>query len=186
MYKILIFFLFVVAYSFLWNTFSYLKCKSLFDEYKNYITCIASDTSYNGDFIYKKNEIIRLFDRAGIKHFSFPNVTPVGYGQLARSSFDPFDNLFANDMRVVQSVTSAFETSIGEYRQRIWNSINPLYWIHTIIFLPKVLMEYLGVQSDNVPTKILQVIYWIVSVFYTIFSDKINQMIQSFLSNLFK
>ena len=186
MYKLIVILLFFIAYSLAWNYYSYSKCKSLYGSYKKYLDAMSSKAKYEGDIYSKKIEIIRLFDRAGVSHLCFPDVSFAGYGNFARQIVDPLDNLFNIDERIVGSVMLSFESAIGEYHQRMLNSINPLYWIRTLIFLPRTIFEYLGVKPDSVIVKLFQIIYWILNVIYAVYSDRINPLIQSLLSNLFK
>lgn len=176
----------IVLYNLIWNLYSYFKCKSLYKDYKTYIECIASDTPYKGNIIYKKNEIIRLFKEAGISNSHYPITIPTGFNMAANTTMNVFESMFTNNQVVIGYILNNFNTAIGEYLQRVYNSINPLYWIRTMIFLPKTVFEYIGMKSDTLPVRIFQIVYWIISFLYAIYDESINNYIKLFLSSLFR
>lgn len=140
---IFIFFAFLIAYSFSLNLFRYLRCKSLFQEHKLYFSSLTSGRAYEGNITYKQNEIIELFENANIPRPSFGQISPLGFGFVAKNVVDEFDNMFNLDERIVSNIIHCYEIAIGEYHHRMLNSINPLEWIRAIIFLPKTIIKYM-------------------------------------------
>ena len=58
---------------------------------------------------------------------------------------------------------SKFYGSVGVYKTRTLEALNPLHWVETLIFLPREILNYLGVSQANVVSKLLQLIYWFVT-----------------------
>jgi len=58
---------------------------------------------------------------------------------------------FPNTRRdFVQGTNYLFREAIGTYRQRMIDTFNPLYWIETVLHLPKVVLTYLGLPPESV------------------------------------
>lgn len=153
---------------------------NLYEKYKKY----WSNESNNA--VQYKNEILSVFKKAGIKDSSIGIANPVGLGYVQTGNVSVFKNMFIDRMDVVKIIINDFEVAIGTFRTRIKENFNPIFWIECIIFLPKKIINYLGFKSENLPTRIFQLIYWISSIFYAIYSEQINKIIQDFLSNFFR
>ena len=97
-----------------------------------------------------------------------------------------FNNLFVNDKRIVTLAFTSFDESIGVYKQRLRENFNPIFWIECFIYLPKNIFKYLGLKDSSIFVKISQILYWVITVFYTLYNEQINKFIQDFLSSLFK
>lgn len=79
------------------------------------------------------------------------------------------------------NVIEIIRDALAIFLNRILESLNPLYWIETIINLPKTALIYLGLPSESVFIKALQLIWWILAPICIIFRDKLL----SFLPQLF-
>lgn len=128
-----------------------------------------------------KRSIVNLFKRAGVKDSYIPTVNAVGYGQIASfnaSIFANFPNLFKDHVSITLNM---FDEAIGVYRSRIFETFNPFFWVECIIFLPKNILQYLGIDSEKVIVKIFQVIWWFAAPISIIFRDSIISFIKRLL-----
>ncbi len=142
-----------------------------------WLSFFAKDNS--NAFSYKQ-QIIDNFKRANIKDTSQPITVPTGYFQVVNTTYSTFDNIFLNDKRTASLTRDFFLEAKGVYRKRIFESFNPLYWINLIIFLPKNIIAFLGLNSDTIFTKISQLIFWFIdSVLIVKYQDKILEFIKT-------
>jgi hypothetical protein len=119
--------------------------------------------------VQNKLQIVRLFKNAGIQDQTLPSIDPIGFGYVQTSHPTVFNNLTFKRNDFVNATIGMFYESIGVYRYRMLETINPLYWIESIIFLPKTLLNYLGVSPESVVIKIVQLFYWVISAFILFF-----------------
>ncbi|HAT3845169.1 TPA: hypothetical protein KKX32_002677 [Legionella pneumophila] len=59
------------------------------------------------------------------------------------------------------------------YKKRMCESVNPVYWIEFLIFLPKNIVEYLlGGEQNTIPNwaiRLLNIAYWAIGLFGSLF-----------------
>jgi hypothetical protein len=93
------------------------------------------------------------------------HVEPAGYGQISTGTISVINNMFnTDDIRIRNQMTAFFFEAQGVYWHRAWCSFNPLYWIQTILYLPREVIEYVGLPTEHWTTKVFQLIYWVGSV----------------------
>lgn len=112
--------------------------------YKNYIN---HDTSW--DFHEKKQEIITLLKGAGLKSSCVPYLKPADFGFVTKHNLDLFDNLAFNNEDINLLILSNFRQAAGVYKKRLLDSINSLYWLEVIIFLPQKVIDYIGFNGES-------------------------------------
>lgn len=178
--RLLVIFIIIWLYRLLSNVYYLKRSKFLSDQYSSFWVENKIGTKEY------KSEIIQLFKKANIKEQFVGHVQPLGLGQMQTGNASVFENMFINNKNIVAVVIGDFDTSIGVYKQRIRENFNPFFWIETILYLPKNIFTYLGLNGESAITKIGQIIYWLLCGFYAIYSEQINKIIQNFLSNLFK
>lgn len=79
-----------------------------------------------------------------------------------------------------------FIKSHGYYRQKFLQNFNPFYWINVIIFLPQRIIYYLGINYKMKTIHLLNLIYWICSIIFTIYNDEIVTYIKDLIDLIFK
>ena len=133
----------------------------------------------------KRSALKKLIAHAGISNPSLPTVEPMGWGQLASFKIDVLENFPSNRKDITQVTCRVIQDALGVYKDRMWSVINPLSWIQIFVFLPQSIIGYLGLSTDTVLTKLLQLIWWaLCSVFAlakVFYADKINQIIATIL-----
>ena len=78
-------------------------------------------------------------------------------------------------------INRAIVAMIGETKRRMIETVNPIYWIMMMLFLPSRIVEYFGGKRNSLFTKLLNFAYWLIPLIVTIFSNDIR----TFFVNLF-
>lgn len=132
-----------------------------------------------------RSEVIQLFKEAGVEDALRPHVEPVGYGQIQTAQVSVMDNFPNSRKDFVQITVSKFHQAIGTFKSRMWEALNPLYWIESVIMLPKTALTYVGVKPEHFSVKILQLIYWltvfILTALYNFFGPGAVSFIQKII-----
>ena len=180
MINLLYIFLAIALYKFVNNFVKYRQCKQLYDKY---ITWLVKDNKMV--LSEHKTQVIKLFKDAGIEDAPIPFAQPVGYGNIVTGNASSFDNFPSRREDVAHNTVDMFDQSIGVYRMRMWETINPLYWIDAIIYLPRTVLSYLGVSSDNIGAKLLQVMYWAGGVALIWYRPDLKKFVEELVKQVF-
>lgn len=177
--KAVVLFCVIIAYKALSNFIKYKRCKRLADMHVLWLSGNCDN------FIEYRGEVLQLFKSANINDSLFPASSPIGYGQVASGTASVFANFPSMNKSVVGYVIACFDEAIGTYRRRCFESFNPLYWIETILFFPRHLLTYLGVDSEKFLFKSLNIlltfIWWILGVVFMFF----RPYLYTFIASLF-
>lgn len=126
--------------------------------YQDYI----SEQPEGFNFSRHKPAIIELFKKANLKDFVVSKMEPAGYGMMKTFNIKGFDNIHYGDYEVTQNVLLKFQEAIGVFEQKRKESFSPFFWIESIVFLPKNMINYISPGStEGGLTKVLQLIFWI-------------------------
>ncbi|MBI2032336.1 MAG: hypothetical protein HYT09_01695 [Candidatus Levybacteria bacterium] len=168
--KILILTLFLVSLKVLYNLYYFWTAERYYKEYKEYV---KDSKSW---FIKEhRQQIVKLFKKAGLEDTNQPDVEPIGYGLVSTGSFSVYRNLALLRNDIVIIINGQFREALGIYKQRIFEAFNPIYWVEQLIFLPRIIFSYLGIKSTNVIVKSAQLIWFLigaVSIIVGIFFNK--------------
>ena len=164
------------------NFQKYFRCKLLFRKYKTYMK------NPEWEFLEFQPQIVSLLKDAGIEDSMVTVVQPIGYGNLQSSHVSVFSNISNRRSDVVGMVQGKFHQALGVYRSRIFESVNPLYWIEFFINLPKRLLTYIGVPAESIVIKILQLLYWVIALIvgfvFGIYKPDLELLIKNWINNL--
>lgn len=168
----------ILIFNFTYNLYYFFLAKYYYSRYVKHIE--------DGDWFIRENRqnIEKLFRQAGIEDSLIPDTEPAGYGFVRTGSFSVFMNMANLRSDVVQIINGDFREAIAVYRNRAVNTFNPFSWVEFIIFLPKHLFSYLGVSSDSIFIKIMQLIYWLLGLVGTISSIVFNQQLIDWIQSL--
>ncbi|MCM1236198.1 MAG: hypothetical protein NC489_39450 [Ruminococcus flavefaciens] len=169
--------LFAVLFKFLYNYRRYRRMKNLQSKYRQWV---RSNSSPDDDSISSAyTEITDLISDADLKDVYLKKTDTENDLKLNILSSNIIDNELTD--KVMNIVSGKFE---HEYRK----ALNPLNWIETIVFLPKSLLDYIGLSKDTVANKLLQVfltvVYWAVSAFCLLYQDNIPDIVKSLMEKL--
>lgn len=112
-------------------------------------------------------EIKRRIFKLGLNSPVHPHVAPVGYGQLLKAELSVLDNLLLNNIEVQEKVRSHLSDACGYSLVVACRHLNPIYWLETLIFLPKILAEGVGVESEKAApiVQLMQLVYFLLGIY---------------------
>ncbi len=173
--NLLIVFLAVLFIRFIIIFSKYIQCKHYFDEYKKFIE--------DGGWQVTESslQIIKLFRDAGVEDTTVSHVEEIGYGHLQSYRPSVFRNISNKRVDIVNIVLAMFHKAIGTYRNQMIETINPIFWIETVIFLPRQFLSYLGVSPDNLASKILQTLYWLFGVLFGLYKIELATFLKDWI-----
>lgn len=154
----LLIFLSVILIKFSINLTYYVQCKKYYHIYKQYLKK-ASWT-----FTERKHKVIKLLKNAGIEDTEFVVLEHIGYGMGSKAQVSYFKNIDNRRDDVIGTTHQMFHQAIGVYRTRMIDAISPLFWLEYVIYLPRNIISYLGIADKDKLVKVLQLIYWTLSI----------------------
>lgn len=181
MTNLLIIFVFIIIVHAIYNLINYLRF-SLIE------TLLIGNYTDNAELKIKakthKNVILNYIKFSGIKDRYIPISQALGFGQIANVNISIFENLLNPRQDIASAVMELLLEAKGNYWSRFVNSINPLYWFRIILYLPKNIISFLGMDTENTIVKILQLIYWFIGIIFTILLSVFPEEIKNFLLSL--
>lgn len=180
----LVFFIFLglILYKAIFNFFHWVELKVLFGKY---IKSFEND-SYLDIVSENKLHIIDLIKKTGVPDSHVSIVQPLGFGKISTSSVSVLQNLENHREDIVGLNYQKFNNAIGEYKRRALESINPLFWISSIINLPRLSFEYLGVKPESVIIKIFQLIWWIIALVFFMLKVFFQSLLNNWIATWFR
>ncbi len=166
---ILIFFLFIVVIKLMTNLFQlistyyfhhkFLKQSDNIDQLSSFVTSLFN--SANTQVI-----IVNIFNASGVRQ---------GRKDYISNNLSDMDNF--------TEINKLFHKTIGVFKYRALQSINPFYWL----FLPKYILAYFNIGVGKITSIFLSLIYWSVSViaghYLELFlTENLDLTIQQFLN----
>jgi hypothetical protein len=110
-------------------------------------------------------EIKRLVKRAGLSEPVISFMEAKGYGFVGQESLNVFDNILFLNVNVQNNVSHVLHVAKGHYFNQVKNSINPIYWVEVLFFLPKEMVNASGFVANTKLSEVLvnigQIVYWI-------------------------
>lgn len=169
--KFIIIFLIIVVYKLLRNFSKYVQCLILLGKYKRW----CRDPYWK--FVENKQTVISLFKDAGLHDSHIPVAEPIGYSLVQPGMVSLFENFPNNSPNMTKFTITMFHEAIGVYKHRMIDAINPMYWISSIIFLPKNILIGIGVKPENISIKILQFLYWLAAIILGLYIEEIKKIL---------
>lgn len=168
---------FLLVYKLVSNGFYYFRTTRFKKKYLNWLLFDENIPITTYKPLFKS-----IMRRANIENLKIPMAQAVGYGQIATGMVSITEN-FPNRYEDHATVTTRLlDEAIGVFKQRIFEAFNPLYWIDSILFLPRTILSYLGMKPENVLIKFFNVIWWILAPLAVIFRGRFI----SYISDLFQ
>jgi len=147
-----------IVFRLLNNLIKLRSIKKFYSDYQEYL----KDPKYS--FSEKTPLIVKLFKQADIDNSVITRLSPKGYGYLQNIETNIFSNLTLIDQEVETLITRKFHEAIGIYKSRVYETINPLFWIEFALKLPTYIAKYIGLKTETKLSKLLQIIYWIIGI----------------------
>ena len=109
-------------------------------------------------------EIKRKVKAADVQNPQRSYMEAAGYGFAIQQSMTVLDNILFHNQEVLSSANHTLSLAAGSYKTRAIQSINPLYWIEVLFFLPRQIVSASGINVSSkiadVTLKAVQIIYW--------------------------
>ncbi|WP_432353895.1 hypothetical protein [Anaerotruncus rubiinfantis] len=137
-----------------------------------------------GDIVEHVPSIEKLMSKANVEDKSIPAAQPIGYMQVATYTASVITNISSLRADIACGVDNILLKTIGTFKMRLLESFSPVYWLDTIIFLPREIFKYFGADSNSIGGKVLQLLWWILAPIAIIFRENLIQFILSFFGNL--
>lgn len=166
-----------ILYKLLRNYQSYYTLKKFDEKFKNSLSKNQPEATIK---LSEYSVIVqKLLFRAGVALKTVPVELGGGY---VNANANPFDYLDSGSNIVNGRVSTAVSQGIGVYKQRIFEAINPLFWINSLLFLPQNIIIYCGGNPVSAISKALNIAWWTIGALISIFSSDIREFIKAFLS----
>ncbi len=154
--------------------------------FKQYTDWLFEDR--NASIVEKREEVISLWKHAGVHDSYCPRLNNAGYGKLLSYKEGLFFSFPSSYEDLAIATKKAFLEAKGVYKKRIKDSINPIEWIILIVYLPQRVLTSIGITEQKGLTIILQGIYWIVgiifSVIFSLYPEEIRTIFESWFFKL--
>lgn len=179
--KIFLLFLILVLLKVVYNAYYWLLTEWYCHKYWQWGNGSRNGASYIDE---RRQAIVKVLQKAGIKDQVSPYAQMAGFGMVANRTVSYFDNLSYPNEEIIKAVNTWFIEAIGAYKQRIFESLNPFYWIELVIYAPKHFALYVGFDSENWFMKIIQFGWNIFVIFSTIIGFVFNREFTDWIQNL--
>lgn len=171
-----IFFFACLLFRLLTSVSGYIRTKYYERKYMDYLSHkIDSFTEYTAP-------IVKLFKEANVDDSSVAVADPVGFGYIRTGNASVFQNMAVLRTDVAAMVQRSFKKAIGTYRSRIIECFSPLFWVKYVLYLPSHILEYIGLDANSVTTKIIQVVYWILTPLLIVCRTELYELIVQLLT----
>jgi hypothetical protein len=110
-------------------------------------------------------EIKRLIKRAGLSEPRINFMEAKGYGFVGQESINVLDNILFLNVNVQNNISHVLHVAKGHYLNQVKNSINPIFWVEVLFFLPKEIVNASGFVANTKVSEMLvnisQIVYWV-------------------------
>ena len=130
------------------NAYRLVRIKYLHKEYKKYTEDLAQEIP-NWNFVRRTTETKDLLEKSGVGTPTLQRFEAVGGGYGREKVLDVLDNMMMNDNEVATHMIHLFHMAEGAFSFRIIQSINPIYWLETVVFLPSLILEFVGISRTS-------------------------------------
>lgn len=127
------------------------------------------------------HEIRVLFSIAKIQDRSISFMEPIGLGYGRERKINFLENMFVLNSEITPAVNQFFIEAKGYFKYHMLQSINPLYWIDVVVFLPKYFIRFLNMDENRKYARFLTVAYWLLTFIIFIYEEEIRQIFRKFL-----
>lgn len=154
---------------------------------KQYYRWLVSQTDF-APLAEKRQLLKKLMKTANIDDAFISRTQPIGFGRIVSGHYNVFEQFPSNEVDIVQITMYKISEARGVFKSNCWETFNPLYWIQFFVFLPKRILEYLGVAPDWIITRLCQVIWGIllatISVLKLIYPDFFQPLLSKLLHSI--
>ena len=128
---------------------------------------------------------MELFSDTGVKEVFFPITQPTGYGMVSTARSSSFTNFPSRVNVLAAAGYEMFVQAVGERKRQKDEILDPFFWIDFIMFMPRELISYIGINEDTIGTRALRVIltaiWWFASIAFALYLPQIKELIIKYL-----
>ncbi len=166
---------------FVLNLARFVRMKRYLEKYKKW------HSTRDEKFLESKSQVVRLVRDAGVSDQRISVSEHVGYGNLRVTEASVMDNFPHLSQDMSSAAQRLMREAIGTYRARMRETFNPLYWIEYLVYLPREVLDYLGVPAESIFVKVLQIVWWaigtILSLLYVVYRPEIRVLIERWITS---
>jgi hypothetical protein len=177
----LLFLALVPIYKYYMNRKYYKECI----EYETLFIKWLKDPDSEPSIVRTKYRVLLLFKKANIKERYIAISKDVGYGTLQVRDTPVLYQYPSRVKDIYDILYLSFEETIGYYKSSMEDAYNLFYWINYFIFLPKNISSYIGLSTNNVWNKIIQVVYWLVGGVCTLLLSLYPEIIRCVFEDIY-
>lgn len=126
-------------------------------------------------------EITRIYLRTGREKPTETFMEPVGYGHVQQQNLNVLDNLMYRNQHILSRARTCLFLAQGHFLTQAKQSLNPIYWLEIVFFLPSSLVSASGIETTGkvaeIGLKVAQIIYWLAIVAAFIFKPDIFEFL---------
>ena len=161
------------------NLVRYLQLRRYLSKYKKW------HASRDEKFLESKAQVVKLVRDAGVDDQHLNVSEHVGGGNLRVFKASVLDNFphFESDMS--SAAQRLMREAIGAYRARMIEAFSPIYWVESVLYLPRTVLRYLDLPAEGTGAKIAQLVWWIIGVLLTTALALYTPEIRKFIEGLF-
>lgn len=119
-------------------------------------------------------KIRRVVGKSGISDRNFSYMEAKGFGYVAEENFTTLDNLLYLNADVQNSAVLILGRARGHFKNEAIRSLNPLYWLEVLLYLPKYFVSASGVDASSkladTGIKVIQIVYWVM-ILYMVYKN---------------
>lgn len=157
--------------------------------YSDYLEWLEKTHASNIHLRQKKSQLKQLITHANVSDAIMPVVEQVETNFVMSSNVSALDNFPIKHQRISTVLVTLINDAIGVYKARMWNAFNPLWWINTLVFLPRSICTYLNIKADGLFMKIGQLLWWTVGAAFAayklLFPENLTSLAQEIYHMLF-
>lgn len=132
-----------------------------------------------------RTQILTLFKKAGLEDIYVKITVPTGYGYVDHQHYSILENLTniktLGNVDIPITINKYFRITIGFFKEKMWEALNPLYWIKKVIFLPQEFIRYIGFPKElktiSIIGRAFNIIYWVAAIFLVILHLKLTLIV---------
>lgn len=122
-------------------------------------------------------EITRVYELTGRGQPLESFMDAAGYGFVQQKQLNVLENLLFQNRELLYKARDRLQMAEGYFLTNAKQSLNPLFWLEILFFLPKAIFSASGLESSNkvmdISLKVAQVIYWLLIVYAFIFKPEL-------------
>ncbi|WP_373446086.1 hypothetical protein [Salinicoccus bachuensis] len=116
------------------------------------------------------------------------NDTPIAYTDVLgprhyrNVAVAPLQSYPTADRQVLKQLLPLIYQGVDAHQYKFHQNFNLMYWIDSVVFFPKCVIGYLGLNNDNVFTRVVNILYWIFTPILLLLRDKVWEILMNLFS----